>query len=40
MRHIEIAAPADEPIADEDDALDEEIEGDDAELMEGADADD
>lgn len=40
VRHIEIAAPADEPIADEDDALDEEIGGDDAELMEGADADD
>ena len=40
VRHIEIAAPADEPIADEDDALEEELEGDDAEVMEGADADD
>lgn len=40
VRHIEIAAPTDEPIADEDETLDEEIEGDDAEAMEGADADD
>lgn len=40
VRHIEIAAPADEPIADEDDALEEELEGDDAEAMERADADD
>jgi len=40
VRHIEIAAPADEPIADEDDALEEELEADDAEVMEGADADD
>jgi len=39
VRHIEIAAPADEPIAEEDDALEEELEGDDAEVMEGADAD-
>jgi type I restriction enzyme S subunit len=40
VRHIEIAAPADEPIADEDDALEEELEGDDTEVLEGADADD
>ena len=40
VRHIEIAAPADAPIADEDDALEAELEGDDAEVMEGADADD
>jgi type I restriction enzyme S subunit len=40
VRHVEIAAPADEPIADEDDALEEELEGDDAEVTEGADADD
>ncbi|AUH62888.1 NADAR domain-containing protein [Paracoccus zhejiangensis] len=39
VRQIEIAAPADGPIADEDDAL-EELDGDDAEVMEGADADD
>ncbi|EEW23723.1 putative type I restriction enzyme, S subunit [Rhodobacter ferrooxidans] len=38
VRHIEIAAPADEPISDEDDAL-EDLESDDAEVMEGADAD-
>ncbi|MCA3642801.1 MAG: DUF1768 domain-containing protein [Methylobacterium sp.] len=40
VRHVEIAAPADEPIAEEDDALEEELEVDDAEVMEGADADD
>jgi type I restriction enzyme S subunit len=40
VRHIEIATPADEPISDEDDALEEELEADDAEVMEGADADD
>lgn len=40
VRHIEIAAPADEPAVDEDDTLDEELEADDAEVMEGADADD
>jgi type I restriction enzyme S subunit len=40
VRHIEINASADEPISDEDDALEEELEGDDAEVMEGADADD
>jgi type I restriction enzyme S subunit len=40
VRHVEIATPADEPIAEEDDALEEELEGDDAEVMEGADADD
>ncbi|BBK41976.1 hypothetical protein STVA_19960 [Allostella vacuolata] len=40
VRHVEIAAPAGAPVADEDDTLDEELEGDDAELMEGADADD
>lgn len=38
VRHIEIAAPADEPIAEDDDAIGEELEGDDVELMEGADA--
>lgn len=37
VRNVEIAEPADEPIAD-DEALEEE--GDDAEVMEGADADD
>lgn len=40
VRHIEIAAPADEPIADEDDSLEDELEGNEAEVMEGADADD
>ncbi len=40
VRHIEIVAPADEPIADEDDALDDVLEDGDAEAMEGADADD
>lgn len=40
VRHIEIAAPADEPIADEDEALDDALEDGDAEAMEGADADD
>lgn len=40
VRNVEIAAPADEPIADENEALEEELEGDDAEVMEGADADD
>ena len=40
VRHVEIAEAADEPIADEDDALEEDPEGDDAEVMEGADADD
>jgi type I restriction enzyme S subunit len=39
VRHVEIAAPADEPVADEDDAL-EELEGDDTEVIERADADD
>lgn len=39
VRHVEIAAPADEPIADEDNAL-EELVVEDAEVMEGADADD
>ena len=39
VRHIEIAAPGDEPVADEDDALEEELAGDDAEVMEGAHAD-
>ncbi|WP_211659349.1 NADAR domain-containing protein [Paracoccus indicus] len=39
VRHIEIAAPVDEPISDDDDALEEDLEGDDAEVMEGADAD-
>lgn len=46
VRHIEIAAPADEPLADEDDALDEDdtldeaLEDGEADVMEGADADD
>lgn len=40
VRHIEIAAPADEPVVDEDDMLDKGMEADDAEVMEGADADD
>ena len=40
VRHIEIAAPVDEPIFDEEDALEEELEGAEAEVMEGADADD
>ncbi|CUA90375.1 Restriction endonuclease S subunit [Chelatococcus sambhunathii] len=40
VRHIEIVAPADEPIADEDDSLDDVLEDGDAEAMEGADADD
>lgn len=40
VRHVEIAAPADEPISDEDDALEEDLQSDDAEVMEGADADD
>lgn len=39
VRHIEISAPADEPVADEANALEEELEGD-AEAMEGADAED
>jgi len=38
VRHIEIAVPADELIASDDDSL-EELESDDAEFMEGADAD-
>ena len=38
VRHIEIAVPADEPIASDDDTL-EDLESDDAEVMEGADAD-
>ena len=33
VRHIEIAAPADEPIADEDDALDEDLEGEDTDEL-------
>ncbi|ESR26266.1 restriction endonuclease subunit S [Lutibaculum baratangense] len=37
VRNIEIAAPVDDPIANEDDAL-EEFDGDEAEVMEGADA--
>ncbi|MBA5777022.1 restriction endonuclease subunit S [Stappia sp. F7233] len=40
LRHVEIAALADEPIADEDDTLEDELDGDDVEVMEGADADD
>jgi type I restriction enzyme S subunit len=40
VRNIDIAAPADELATDEDEALEEELEADDAEVMEGADADD
>lgn len=40
VRHIEIAVPAHEPITDEDNALEEELEDGDAEVMEGTDADD
>lgn len=40
VRHIEIAAPADEPTTDDDDAMEEGLEDNDAEVMEGADADD
>jgi len=39
VRYIEIAAPEDDPTSDEDGTLDEELEADDAEVMEGADAD-
>ena len=39
VRHIEIPAPADEPALDEEEALEEGLETDDAEVMEGADAD-
>ncbi len=39
VRHIEIAAPADEPVVDQDDTLEEELEGDDADVMAGADVD-
>ena len=39
VRHVEFAAPAGELIASEDDTL-EDLEGEDAEVMEGADADD
>jgi type I restriction enzyme, S subunit len=39
VRHIEIAAPEEEPISDEDDAMDEELDTYDAEVMEGDDAD-
>lgn len=40
VRHIEIVAPADELIADENEAPDDVLEDDDAEAMEGSDADD
>lgn len=40
VRHIEIAALADEPTTDDDDAMEEGLEDNDAEVMEGADADD
>lgn len=40
VRHIEITSPADELISDGDDALDPDLKGDDADVMEGADADD
>lgn len=40
VRHVEIAEPADEPISAEDDSLDEELEANDTEVMERADADD
>ena len=33
VRHIEIAAPADEPVADEDDALDEDLEAEDTDEL-------
>jgi type I restriction enzyme S subunit len=39
VRHVEISAPADEPALDEDEALEEDLETDDAEVMEGTDAD-
>lgn len=39
VRHVEIAAPANQPIAEEEDALGDELESDDAEVMEGADGD-
>ena len=38
VRHIEIPAPADEPALDEEEALEEGLETDDAAVMEGADA--
>ncbi len=40
VRHIEIAAPSDEPVSEENDALEEELEADDAEVMEEAGVDD
>lgn len=40
VRHVEIVAPSDELVVDEEDALDEELEADDAEVMEAANADD
>jgi type I restriction enzyme S subunit len=40
VRHVQIAASAGEPIADENDALDEELEAGGAVVMEAADADD
>ena len=33
VRHIEVAVPADEPIADEDDALDEDLEAEDTDEL-------
>lgn len=39
VRHVEIAASSDEPVADEGDALEKELETDDASRMEEADAD-
>lgn len=40
VRHIKIEVPKDEPILDMEDTLDEELEADDVEAMELADADD
>lgn len=39
VRHVEIAALADEPVADQNDALEDELEGDAPDVMEGVDAD-
>jgi len=40
VRHIEVAVPADEPNSEDDEAMEDDLEGDDADVMEGADADD
>ncbi|WP_349365551.1 MAG: NADAR domain-containing protein [Nitratireductor rhodophyticola] len=39
VRHIEVAVPADEPNSEDDEAMEEDLEGDDADVMEGANAD-